>query len=101
MSYNLSQGVPLTTNDGTTLEEVSDFKYLRAWMASTEKDINMRKGAAWRACSKLTKIWKSTLPKRCPEARHWTGDIRGTDSNAGYEALEGHSSSRTPLDISH
>ena len=34
MSYNLSQ-------------EVSDFKYLGAWMASTEKDIKMRKGAAW------------------------------------------------------
>ena len=55
MSYNLSQGVPLKTNDGTALEEVSDFKYLGAWMVSTEKDIKMRKGAAWRACSKLTR----------------------------------------------
>ena len=33
-------------------------------MPSTEKDIKMHKGAAWRACSKLTKIWKSTLPKQ-------------------------------------
>ena len=33
-------------------------------MASTEKDTKMRKGAAWRACSKLTKIWKSTLPRQ-------------------------------------
>ena len=64
MSLNINQGVPLKTNDGTVLEEVNDFKYLGAWMASTEKDIKMRKGAAWRACSKLTKIWKSTLPKQ-------------------------------------
>ena len=64
MSYNLSQVVTLKTNDGTAFEEVSDFKYLGAWMASTEKDIKMRKGAAWRACSKLTKIWKSTSPKQ-------------------------------------
>ena len=30
MSYNLSQGVPLKTNDGTAFDEVSDFKYLGA-----------------------------------------------------------------------
>ena len=64
MSYNLSQEVPLKTNDGTALEEVSDFKYLGARMASTKKYIKMHKGVAWRACSKLTKSWKSTLPKQ-------------------------------------
>ena len=55
--------VPLL-NDGTALEEVCDFKYLWTWLASTEKDIKMRKGATGRACSKLPKIWKSTLPKQ-------------------------------------
>ena len=61
----MESNVPtLKTNDGTALEEVCDFKYLGAWMASAEKDIKMRKGAAWRACSKLTKILKSTLPKQ-------------------------------------
>ena len=64
VSYYLSQEVPFKTNDGTALEEVRDFKYTGAWMASTEKDIKMHKGAAWRACSKLTKIWKTTLPKQ-------------------------------------
>ena len=64
MSFNHNQGVPLKANDGNALEEVSDFKYLGAWMANREKDIMMRKGAAWRACSKLTKIWKSTLSKQ-------------------------------------
>ena len=34
MSYNLNQGVPLKTNDGTALEEVSDFKYFEhGWLA--------------------------------------------------------------------
>ena len=69
MSCNLSQEVPLKTNDGTALEEVSDFKYLGSWMASIEKDTKTGKGPAWRACSKLTKIWKSTLPK---QMKHYT-----------------------------
>ena len=45
----------IKTNNGTDLEEVDDFKYLGAWMASTEKDIKFRKAVAWRACNKLSK----------------------------------------------
>ena len=30
---------------------------------SSEKDVKVRKAAAWRACSKLNKIWKSALPR--------------------------------------
>ena len=33
-------------------------------MESSAKDIKQRKAAAWRACGKLTKIWKSSLPRR-------------------------------------
>ena len=51
-------------NDGTNLDEVKDFKYLGSWMASTENDIKVRKAAAWKACGKLSKIWKSSLSKR-------------------------------------
>ena len=32
-------------------------------MASTVKDINVRKALAWKACHKLSKIWKSKLQK--------------------------------------
>ena len=32
-------------------------------MHSTEWDVKQRKAAAWRACSKLTKIWRSSLPR--------------------------------------
>jgi predicted Rdx family selenoprotein len=45
MSYNNGQ-VSIRTNDGTELEEVKNFKYLGAWMESTEKDIKVRKAAA-------------------------------------------------------
>ena len=33
-------------------------------MENTARDIKQRKAAAWRACSKLSKIWKSSLPRR-------------------------------------
>ena len=62
MSFN-SDNVTITTSNGTELDQVTDFKYLGAWMASTEKDLKKRKAAAWRACNKLAKIWKSSLPK--------------------------------------
>ena len=55
--------INIQTNDGTKLENVSDFKYLGALMESSEKDVKVRKAAAWRACSKLNKIWNSTLPR--------------------------------------
>ena len=64
MSYNLSEDIVIQTNEGSQLEQVTDFKYLGALMESTEKDVKVRKAAAWRACSKLNKIWKSSLPKR-------------------------------------
>ena len=63
MSFNQSRMSSLQTNDGTKLE-VKDFKYLGAWMESTAKDIKQRKAAAWTACSKLSKIWKPSLPRR-------------------------------------
>ena len=63
MSYNQHERVTIKTNDGSILEEVGNFKYLRAWMHSTERDVKQRKAVAWRASSKLTKIWKSSLSR--------------------------------------
>ena len=60
---NQHESVTIKTNDGSILEEVGSFKYLGAWMHSTERDVKQRKAAAWRASSKLTKIWKSTLSR--------------------------------------
>ena len=36
MSYN-SNHTSIKTNDGTALEEVKNFKYLGAWMESTDR----------------------------------------------------------------
>jgi hypothetical protein len=37
--------------------KVEDFKYLGAWMHSSDKDIKTRKAAEWRACGRLSQIW--------------------------------------------
>jgi hypothetical protein len=44
---------------GNQLEHVSDFIYLGSWVATTKKDLRIRKAKAWAACHKLKKIWKS------------------------------------------
>ena len=64
MTYNQSTCVDIQTVDGNPLEEVKDFKYLGSWVRSTEQDIKVRKAMAWKACNKLTKIWKSSLPRQ-------------------------------------
>ena len=53
----------IQTLDGNRLEIVDDFKYLGAWIASSEKDFNIRKAQAWKACNSMSKIWKSKLAK--------------------------------------
>ena len=51
----------LTSNTGNQLEHVPDFIYLGSWIATTERDLRVRKAKAWAACHKLKKIWKSNL----------------------------------------
>ena len=63
MAYNHSDNVRIMTTDGTQLEVVEDFKYLGSWIDNSEKDLKARKAEAWRACNKLTKIWKSDLTR--------------------------------------
>ncbi|XP_072037137.1 uncharacterized protein [Amphiura filiformis] len=64
MVFNQQTEVDVRTADGTSLEVVKDFKYLGAWIKSSEQDIKTRKALAWMACNKLTKIWKSHLPRQ-------------------------------------
>ena len=54
---------PIKTLDGSDLEIVHDFKYLGAWIASSEHDFTNRKAQAWKACNSMEKIWKSKLPR--------------------------------------
>jgi hypothetical protein len=43
---------------------VEDFKYIEAWIHSSEKDITTRKAAAWRAFGRLSQLWKANLLSR-------------------------------------
>ena len=64
MTYNIpKEHLPLTTTEGTVLKEVSDFKYLGAWVGSTEQDVKVRKALAWKALNGMTSVWKSNLPR--------------------------------------
>ncbi len=49
--------------NGNLLKVVEDFKYLGSYIASTERDIEIRIGKAWGALNQLDKIWKSNLSK--------------------------------------
>ena len=61
MQYNHTEEVALKSKSGDPIKVVDNFKYLGAWMANSEKDINVRKALAWQACHKLSTIWKSNL----------------------------------------
>ena len=63
MAYNQTTEASITATDGEVLEVVQDFKYLGAWVSSTEADIKIRKGQAWRALNKLNAIWHSSLSR--------------------------------------
>ena len=45
--------------NGENIEIVDDFKYLGSLVASSKKDIKIRKGQAWGAFWKMKQIWKA------------------------------------------
>ena len=51
------------TVNGSRLDEVPDFKYLGAYIASTAHDISVRKALSWTAMNSLDVFWKSDLPR--------------------------------------
>ena len=63
MTFNHNNPVELKVRCGENIKVVDDFKYLGAWMKSTEKDFIIRKALAWAACHKLDKIWASNLSR--------------------------------------
>ena len=62
--YNTNQQFEIKAIDGSNLKRVEDFKYLRAWIDSSEKDLKSRKAFAWRTCHQMRNIWKSTLSRK-------------------------------------
>ena len=57
----LSRHSPLSTRNGTVMEEKSDFKYLGSWVDESVKDIIVRKGLAWKALNDMNRVWKSIM----------------------------------------
>ena len=67
MPYNIAR--PINSDEslfvnGTPLEEVDDFKYLGSYIASTSRDIDVRKGLAWKAQQSLDAFWKSDMSRK-------------------------------------
>ena len=67
MFYNVPR--PVNSDDrvfinGKPLEEVGDFKYLGSYIATTSRDINIRKGQAWKALESLNVFWKSGMSRK-------------------------------------
>ena len=60
MAYNAKEDVVLTTQSGSCLEHVQDFQYLGSWVDKSDKDLKVRKALAWKACNKMSMLWKST-----------------------------------------
>ncbi len=63
MVFNIEEPTEIYTKDGSKLDIVKDFRYLGSQTQSSEADIKSRKASAWKACTKLTKIWKSPLSR--------------------------------------
>ena len=64
MSYNTNQQFEIKAIEGSNLKRVEDFKYLRAWIDSSAKDLKIRKALAWSTCHLIRNIWKSTLIRK-------------------------------------
>ncbi|WP_143215098.1 reverse transcriptase domain-containing protein, partial [Acinetobacter baumannii] len=60
MAFNTDDAA-VSTKDGTVLEVVDDFKYLGAYIGSTEKELKLRRALAWSALHSMKKVWRSNL----------------------------------------
>ena len=64
MLFNQSVQMDVISRDENKIKVVDNFKYVGAWMHSSEKDFEARKAQAWSACHKLKKIWSLNLSKK-------------------------------------
>ena len=49
----------LVFNDGP-IKQVDDFKYLGSWLMCSRKDFEIRKEVAWKAATRMIKIWNAS-----------------------------------------
>ena len=61
MYFDIDNTEHIHTILNSKIKIVDNFKYLGAWMESSEKDFNIRKALAWSAANKMKKLWKSSI----------------------------------------
>ena len=58
-----SNNQEIRTLSNNILKCVQDYKYLGSHIQNSEKDFNIKKGIAWTACNKMSKIWEGSLSR--------------------------------------
>ena len=62
MSFNYNTPVNIELENCTAIVNVvNNFKYLGAWMLSSQKDFEIRKALSWSTIHKMKSIWKSKM----------------------------------------
>ena len=57
IGYNFQQSPFIKTISGETIKEVSNYKYMGAWISSSEKDFEIIKALAWTVMHKMKRLW--------------------------------------------
>ena len=60
------------------LKRVYDFKYLGSWLLNCHKDFEIRRALAWKACTRLVKIWKSKSISRAVKVNLFRACVEST-----------------------
>ena len=80
------------------IKQVDDFKYLGSWLRDSMKDFKVREALAWKACTRLAKIWKSKVVTKavklklfqaCVETTLLYNAVTWTMTEALQKALDG------------
>ena len=56
--------IDIKTSDGSILEELDDVTYLGSLVSSSRADIAKRKGLAWAAHDRMSRIWRLTFTRK-------------------------------------
>ena len=86
MTFKQPHCMQIKPQDGSNLKEVKDFKYLGAWMQSTEINIRTRKCMAWQKISRKT----NQIFCRPASSRHRLWHPCDWIMYAGHEIVESH-----------
>ena len=72
---------PVVLNLATgPIKQVDDFKYLGSWLRDSTKDFRVWDALAWKACTRLVKIWKSKLVTRAVKLKLFLACVESTST---------------------